>query len=255
MIIDAKYIRTEKFSNKNFFIEIEFYEHGLAKGRCEVKRRGTRGKIHWWASPWLYFPSYHWITIAEWREFYINFVNDKIARRWVRRVMRHCFDGFLKPDGRIDLTKIAIEGDKRDHRSREYYKMNKEQLLMMKRLLPGFFSSGTFRTGIYPYTREVLEASSKKECESIPPQILNHPIAYRKFLRGRVGQNKKFIDVEQFKEFIKVFDPAFYKQVCEERTMNDCNIELEYKFPSGEIPEMRIFVQDNEYIDYRLPGF
>ena len=34
-----------------------------------------------------------------------------------------------------------------------------------------------------------------------------------------------------------------------------CNIKLEYRFPKGEIPEMRIFVQDNEFIDYRIPGF
>lgn len=253
--MEVKLLRTEKFSNKNFFIEIELYEHGLAKGRCEVKRKGTRGKRYWWASPWFYFPSYHWITFAEWREFYINFVNDKTARRWVHRVMRHSFDGFLKPDGCIDHTKCAIEEDKREHRSRKYYKMNKEQLLTIKKLLPGFFNSGTFRTGIYPYTREVLEASSREESEWISPRTLNHPIGYRKFLQGRVGRNKKFIDAEQFKEFIKEFDLAFYKQVCEERTMNDCNIELEYKFPSGGIPELRIFVQDNEYLDYRLPGF
>lgn len=254
-IVDAKYIRTEKFSNKNFFIEIELYEHGLAKGRCEEKRWGTRKKKVWWRSPLLFFPSYHWISIPEWREFYINFENDKIARRWVRRVMRHSFDSFLKPDGSIDHTKFAIEDDKRNHRSREYYKMNKEQLLLMKRLLPGFFGAGTFRTGMYPTTQWVVEASSKEEYKNIPPQILNDPIRYRKFLNASLRYIKEYIDVERFKEFIKEFDPAFYKQVCEERTMDNCNIELEYKFPPGEIPEMRIYVQDNEYIDYLIPGY
>ena len=38
--IPAKHIRTEKFSNKNFFIEIKLYEHGLARGHCVCKRCG-----------------------------------------------------------------------------------------------------------------------------------------------------------------------------------------------------------------------
>ncbi len=140
--MEVKLLRVEKFSNKNFFIEIELYEHNLAKGRCEVKREGKRRQKNWWkspiTSPLLYFPSYLWISIAEWEEFYEKFRHDKTARRWVRRVMRHSFDGFLSPDGRIDHTKFAIENDRREHKSREYYRMNKEQLLLMKKLLPGF---------------------------------------------------------------------------------------------------------------------
>lgn len=257
--MEVKLLRVEKFSNKNFFIEIELYEHNLAKGRCEVKREGKRRQKNWWkspiTSPLLYFPSYHWISIAEWEEFYENFRHDKTARRWVRRVMRHSFDGFLSPDGRIDHTKFAIENDRREHRSREYYRMNKEELMLMKKLLPGFFAAGTFRTGVYEYTPEVVEVSSKEEYKSIPPRILNNPLSFRKFLQGKIKGFKRYLNVELFKEFIKVFDPAFYEQVCRERTMNNCNIELEYRFPQGEIPEMRIFVQDNEFIDYRIPGY
>ncbi len=33
-----------------------------------------------------------------------------------------------------------------------------------------------------------------------------------------------------------------------------CNIKLEYKFLQGEKPEMRIFVQDNSYIEFNLPN-
>ena len=169
--------------------------------------------------------------------------------------MRHSFDGFLSPDGRIDHTKFAIENDRREHRSREYYRMNKEQLLLMKKLLPGFFTAGTFRTGVYEYTPEVVEVSSKEKYKSMPPNILNNPVVYRKFLQGRLRLHKRYIPVKQLKEFIKVFHPAFYEQLCRERTMNNCNIKLEYRFPKSEFPEMRIFVQDNEFINYRIPGY
>lgn len=253
--IPAKHIRTEKFSNKNFFIEIKLYEHGLARGHCVCKRCGMESKM--WksdGSPLLYFPDYHWMTIVEWNEFYKCFASDKTARRWVRRVMSHCFDGFLKPDGNIDHTKFAIEDDRRNGRSREYYRMNVKQLLLMKKLLPNFFYPGTFRTDNLPYTNVVVEVSSKEKYKSMPPNILNNPVVYRKFLQARLRLHKRYIPVEQLKEFVKVFDPIFFKQICEERTMNDCNIEVEYKFLQGEKPEMRIFVQDNNYIEFSLPN-
>ena len=86
--LEAKYLRTEKFSNKNFFIEIKLYEGGLARGKCRCKRCAVEEKM--WKSngfPLLYFPGYHWMTIVEWNEFYKCFASDKTARRWVRRVM------------------------------------------------------------------------------------------------------------------------------------------------------------------------
>ena len=256
-VVKAKYIRTEKFSNKNFFIKIDLYEHGLASGKCECKRRGVEDKMLRINSPYLYFPGYCWVTIMEWNEFLGCFVGDKMARRWVRRVMRRSFDGFLKPNADIDHAKFAIEDDKRHYRSREYYRMNAEQLLLMKRHLPELFQGGTFRTGVLPYTNVVLEASSKEKYNGIPSCVMSHYVGYRKFLQGWYHRHtlKEYIPIERFKEFLKAFDPLFYEQVCRERTMDNCNIELEYKFPCGEIPEMRVFVQDNEYDEYVLPNY
>ena len=253
MIKTAKLIETKRFSNKNFRIEIELYEHGLAKGRMECKRRGVERKISAGSFGSLYFLSYGWVSIWEYMEFLGCFAGDKIARRWVRRVMRHCLDGFLRPDGRIDSTKVAIEDDRRNARSREYCRMNARQLREMKRLLPGFFAAGTFRTGMYKYTKQVLNASSKVGCDVASPKTLGHPVGYRKFLQGRADMRKMYVPLERFKEFLHEFDPQFYAQVCRERTMDDCHMWLEYRFPQGEIPEMRIFVQDNEYDEFEFP--
>lgn len=253
MRVTAKYIRTEKFSNRNFFIEIRLYEQGLARGHCVCKRRGVEQKMERYNSPFLYFPSYSWVSIMEYNEFYGCFAGDKMARRWVRRVMRHCLDGFLKPDGRIDHTKFAIENDRRQARSREYYRLNSEQLRLMKQYLPDFLYPGTFRIGSLPYTTGLLEASSKERYKNPLSLISNHPVARRRLLQGCLRGVKHYIPIERLKEFLSALDPAFYKQVCEERTMDDCNIELKYNFPNGEIPEMWIFVCDNNYIDYDFP--
>jgi hypothetical protein len=252
--LEAKYLRTEKFSNKNFFIEIKLYEGGLARGRCECKRCAVEEKM--WksnGSPLLYFPSYHWITIMEWREFYNCFTTDKTARRWVRRVMQHSFKGLLRPNGEIDHDRFEMEHDRSLSRSREYYCLNAEQLLTMKRCLPGFFYPGTFRTECDRCYSDVLRISSKEKYKNFSPPA--HPVGYRKYLNGNLRMPfKRYFPIEVLKAFLQEFDPKFYAQVCEERTIDDCNMWVEYHFLKGEKPEMRIFVQDNNYIDYYLPG-
>lgn len=252
--IPAKHIRTEKFCNKNFFIEIKLYEHGLARGHCVCKRCGMESKM--WksdGSPLLYFPGYHWMTIVEWNEFYKCFASDKTARRWVRRVMQHSFKGLLRPNGEIDHDKFEMEHDRSLSRSREYYRLNAEQLLTMKRSLPGFFYPGTFRTECDRCYSDVLKISSKEKYKNL--SLPAHPIGYRKYLNGNLRVPfKRYFPIEVLKAFLQEFDPKFYAQVCEERTIDDCNVWLEYKFLKGEKPEMRIFVQDNNYIEFNLPN-
>ena len=110
--IAAKYIRTEKFSNKNFFIEIKLYEHGFAWGYTWWKKRGIRKKMPSMCDTTLVFEYCVGLCCEEYLQFLGCFNGDKVARRWVRRVMKHCVGDFLKPDGRIDLKK-AWETEKK----------------------------------------------------------------------------------------------------------------------------------------------
>jgi hypothetical protein len=123
----------------------------------------------------------------------------------------------------------------------------------MKRCLPGFFYPGTFRTECDRCYSDVLRISSKDKYKNFSPPV--HPVGYRKYLNGNLRVPfKRYFPIEVLKAFLQEFDPKFYTQVCEERIIDDCNIWLEYKFLQGEKPEMRIFVQDNNYIDYYLPN-
>ena len=192
------------------------------------------------------------MTIVEWNEFYKCFASDKTASRRVRRVMQHSFKGLLRPNGEIDYDRFEMEYDRSLSRSREYYRLNAEQLLTMKRCLPGFFYPGTFRTECDRCYSEVLRISSKEKYKKL--RLPTHPVGCRKYLNGSLRVPfKRYFPIEGLKAFLQEFDPKFYAQVCEERTIDDCNIWLEYKFLKGEKPEMRIFVQDNNYIDYCLP--
>ena len=166
--------------------------------------------------------------------------------------MQHSFKGLLRPNGEIDHDKFEMEHDRSLSRSREYYRLNAEQLLTMKRSLPGFFYPGTFRTECDRCYSDVLRISSKEKYKNFSPPA--HPVGYRKYLNGNLRVPfKRYFPIEVLKAFLQEFDPKFYAQVCEKRTIDDCNIWLEYKFLKGEKPEMRIFVQDNNYIDYSLP--
>ena len=170
----------------------------------------------------------------------------------MRRVMQHSFKGLLRPNGEIDHDRFEMEYDRSLSRSREYYRLNAEQLLTMKRCLPGFFYPGTFRTECDRCYSEVLRISSKEKYKKL--RLPTHPVGYRKYLNGSLRVPfKRYFPIEGLKAFLQMFDPIFFKQICEERTIDDCNIEVEYKFLQGEKPEMRIFVQDNNYIDYCLP--
>ena len=253
MYVGAKYIRTERFSNRNFNIEIKLYEHGLASGEFDCKKPGMRARMSK-NCEWFIMYSYCVGECAgEYERFLGCFDGDKVARRWVRRVMRHCVGDFLRPDGRIDFDKAYAEQDRRCHRSREYYILGIEQLHLVKRHIPNLFYPGTYRTKIGKYCRSLLRVSSDESymCES--PKLLGHPIGYRKYLQGRAGKQYKYLSLERFKAFLQEFAPKFYGEVCRERTMDDCNMWLEYRFLVGQKPEMRIFVQDKNYDKYGLP--
>lgn len=115
MQIAAGYIRTEKFSNRNFGIEIKLYEHGFAHGYMWCKKRGMRKKMIGIYDPTLVFEYCVGLCCEEYLQFLGCFRGDKVARRWVRRVMKHCVGDFLLPDGRIDFDKAWAEEKRRPH--------------------------------------------------------------------------------------------------------------------------------------------
>ena len=245
----AKYIRTEKFSNRNFNIEIELYEHGLARGSMDYKKRGIKNKM----TPGCeWFISYNYcvgLCAWEYTSFLGCFNGDKVARRWVRRVMKHCVGDFLLPDGRIDFEKAEAEEDRRRHISRKNYKPNCGQLKIMKEHIPDFFYPGTYRTNL-ENCRRCLQLSSYEGFKEIHfPKDSQSP-SYTRFLRRLargLHHTYRYFAIEDFKRFLEALDPLFYKQVCEERTMDNCAMELDYAFWEKGMPEMKITVRDKEY--------
>ena len=249
----AKYLRTEKFSNRNFKIEIRLYEHGLARGDMEYKKRGMKAKM---SKCCEWFISYNYcvgLCAGEYMQFLGCFNGDKVARRWVRRVMKHCVGDILRPNGSMDFDKAWAEEDRRFHTSRKYYILDAKQLQIVKRHIPDFFYPGTYRTEVSEYSPYELRLSSDKHYMNEPTKLLSHPIGYRKFLQGRAGGYRRYFSLQQFKAFLQEFDAEFYSQVCRERTMDDCDMQLEYRFYTGERPVMHISVQDNQYILPVLP--
>ena len=254
---EAKYIRTEKFSNRNFTIEIELYEHGLARGDMRCKKRGMRKKM---AQDCEWFIAYNYcvgLCAFEYTNFLGCFKGDKVARRWVRRVMRHCVGNFLLPDGRIDFEKAEAEEDRRMHISRKYYKPNCGQLKIMKEHIPDFFYPGTYRTNL-ENCRRCLQLSSwegYKHPRTPKPDFTSPPyIRYlRKVAQGLFHAPPKYFPIEDFKRFLEALDPPFYKQVCEEHTMDNCSMALDYTFWKEEGPKMTITVSDKEYDYATLP--
>lgn len=97
--MEVKLLKVEKFSNRNFYIEILLYEHGLARGNMHCKRKGIARKRSRYSNYLFYLLSYNPVYAAEYDQFLESFINDKTAHRWVRRVMRPYLEGYLRPEG------------------------------------------------------------------------------------------------------------------------------------------------------------
>ena len=88
--IKAKQIEKKRFSNKVYTINVELYEHNMADVKVDSKKR-FRGRSRWHGGHILLDAClsegmYEYVETLE------RMKGDKGARRWLRRVLRHCLE-------------------------------------------------------------------------------------------------------------------------------------------------------------------
>ena len=97
----AEYLGTKVFSNKKYRIRVKLFEHGLAVAEIDYKKRKALNGFFM-----LHFDDCKRECVFDTYDCLDYLSEDKVARRWFRRVLKPCFEKYLLPDG-IVSSKLA----------------------------------------------------------------------------------------------------------------------------------------------------
>lgn len=243
--IKVKQIGEKYFSNKVYTIKVKLYEHEMATVHVDCKKR-FRGRNYHGG----YIPFDECITesMYDYTETLERMDVDKGARKWLRKVMKHCTQGMVKPNGNIDWQKVNEKENKVYHKSCVELTLNVAQMQIMKRYLPELFVAGNFR---FDYQRRPgVKSIHSEEFRYLPvPQKLKSEAA-RKHYERRIYDVHHHAPVKVLLALIKEISESFYKQIEKERTLDDCCVRMHYTWYQGEKPQLGIDVCDNTYIMY-----
>lgn len=245
--IKAKLIEKKRFSNKVYTIYVELFEHNMADVKVDSKKR-FRGRSRWHGGHILLdacLPE----GVYEYVETLERMKVDKGARRWLRRELRHCLEGLTKPNGRIDWKKVHERHDALWHTSRTEISLNVRQLQVMKRYFPDFFFAGIYRTDyLSGHNCKVIHTIDEKKrfvCKA-------KSVGARRRFEKHVMEHRSFYPKELLLNMLPELSESFYKQILQERTMDDFEIGMEYTWYHGEKPELSIWVSDTTFDHYDI---
>lgn len=245
--IKVKLIEKKRFSNKVYTIYVELFEHNMADVKVDSKKR-FRGRSRWHGGHILLdacLPE----GVYEYVETLERMKVDKGARRWLRRVLRHCLEGLTKPNGRIDWKKVHERHDALWHTSRTEISLNVRQLQVMKRYFPDFFFAGNYRTDyLSGHNCKVIHTIDEKNrfvCKA-------KSVGARRRFEKHVMEHLSFYPKELLLNMLPELSENFYKQILQEITMDDFEIGMEYTWYHGEKPELSIWVSDTTFNHYDI---
>ena len=234
----AKLLGIKKFSNKEYSIEIKFYEHRLAYADIDDKLRWRRRQKK--NEPWMTFLIFDGCTSESMYDYFDcldTLQYDKVARRWFMRQLRYCTDGLLLPNGYQDYEKVYERMYQNEHRTANRYNfcfkdckkaLPPERLKTLLDMLPeAAYDENVSVTflGEGDETRLTMQKSGK-------------------YVRD-IGKPESFR-----LELIQKVLPDFYEKVKRERTLDNCTIKTTITWLAPTDCDLTVEVQDNDYVYY-----
>ena len=236
----AKLLGIKKFSNKEYSIEIKFYEHRLAYADIDDKlwrRRRQKKNV-----PWMTFLIFDGCTSESMYDYFDcldTLQYDKVARRWFMRQLRHCTDGLMRPNGYQDYEKVYERMYQNEHRTANRYNYCFED---SKKALP-------------PERLKILldllpEAAYD---ENVRVTFLSEGDETRMIAQRGGGYVKDIGKPESFRlELIQKVLPDFYEKVKRERTLDDCTVSITITWLTPTACDLTVEVRDNDYVYYKM---
>ena len=251
-IIKVHYLRTERFTNKNVDIRVQLYEMDMAIVDITVKPayRYYRRQCYKMNIPYGSRARFDYCKEeALWE--YVQCLNllrfDKVARRWLRRVMHPIVAPYLTPKGKMNYRKATDEMERLLCITGEEFVLTADMLRTIKRYLPELFAyggyRGTERFGTEIITEERAEPKFRDEKgREIWQRRQNH-----KRTSTLVSTNEQLLALTQ--ELV----PDFYALLQRDRKLNDCTVKMRFTWREGlERPILDIIVTDNDAPTYKM---
>ena len=251
-IIKVRYLRTERFTNKNVDIKVQLYEMDMAIVDITVKTayRYYRRLCNRMNLPWESRARFDYCKEeALWE--YVQCLNllrfDKVARRWLRRVMHPIVAPYLMPKGKMNYRKATDEMERLLCITGEEFVLTADMMRTIKQYLPELFANGgyrgtdTFGTEIITYQRSEPKFRDEKG---------------REIWRRR--QNRRGISTivstnEQLLALTQELVPDFYALLQRDRKLDDCTVKMRFTWREGlERPILDIIVTDNDAPTYKM---
>lgn len=249
----VRYLRTERFSNKNVNIKVELYEMDMARVDIDVKpayryykRKAERMRDTSCRSTAL-FDYCKPEAMLEYACCCSLLRYDKVALRWLRRVMRPIVAPMLKPNGRVDERKATDAMERLLCITGEEFVLTADMLRTVKRYLPEMFANGGYR-GTERFGTEIITYQ-----RSAPK--FTHPRGVKMWLRRQYRSRISTIvsTNEQLLALTRELVPDFYALLERERKLDDCTVKMRFTWEQGlHRPLLDIIVTDNDAPQYEM---
>ena len=253
-IVKVRYLRTERFSNRNVNIKVELYEMDMARIDIHVKpayryyKRKAQRMGDTSCSTYALFDYCKTEAMFEYACCCSLLRYDKVALRWLRRVMRPCVAPYLLPDGRWSERKATDDMERLLGVTGEEFILTADMLRIVKRYLPEVFAYGYRSNDLYGTEITTREPSMPKFTKNAEQGM---KIWQRRQRRRRtsivVVSNERLLALTQ--ELV----PEFYALLQRDRKLDDCTAKMRFTWRQGmHRPLLDIIVSDNDTPRYVL---
>ena len=251
-IIKVRYLRTERFTNKNVDIKVQLYEMDMAIVDITVKTayRYYRRLCNRMNLPWESRARFDYCKEeALWE--YVQCLNllrfDKVARRWLRRVMYPIVAPYLTPKGKMNYRKATDEMERLLCITGEEFVLTADMLRTIKRYLPELFAYGGYRGTERFGTEIITEERAEPKFRDEKGREIWQRRQNRKRTSTLVSTNEQLLALTQ--ELV----PDFYALLQRDRKLDDCTVKMRFTWREGlERPILDIIVTDNDSPSYEM---
>ena len=245
--IQAKLIEKKRFSNRAYSIDVKIYEHNMARVEVNCKRRFRGRGYH---GGYIPFDECILESMYDYTETLERMNVNKGARKWLRKVMKHCTQGLEMSGGQWDWDKVREKQELISHVSCMDLKLSVAHFQIIKRYMPELFVAGNYRMD-YMKRHRVKNIVPTEE-RYFPTKAMLKSEHGMKHYHRKHEEAYFYAPKAMLLEMIKELSASFYKQIEKERTLDDCSVRLSYVWFHQEKPELRISVSDRTYERYTI---